>query len=774
LLPVCEICCGGIADTMWAFSNEAIMNRNRFLRSVLLAVLSVLSLSRAADAAGVEAIFDLSSPDRGPFPSDRFTLRDRDQLTGRRISMPMPDCEAFPSDCAELSAVNMLDGFNPQPLIRVSFSGAIDPATVTSASMFLVLLSDFAEREDHERRAKPEVVGINQVVWDPQTNTLHAQSDALLRQHSRYLLVLTRDLRDSAGDPVEGGDFARFGRGKDSGGSHDRALKEYAEELFDALEKAGVRRRDVVAASVFTTRSVTSDVEKIREQIKAATPAPATFEIVIGSKDRAVFDFDEIIAGGFTFAAQTNANPAARLTPTTTAFEGARSFAPGPIASIAFGRFESPNYLGPGRFIPAVPTRTGIPQRFGSDKDVYFNLLLPAGPRPPNGWPVVIFGHGLGAHKEEGLFAIAGRMASHGIASIGINAFAHGFGSQGKLTVATRSRGSFTFLEGGRGIDQDGNGTIDASEGLAAASPLQLGINVADGFRQTVIDHMQLVRAIEVGIDVDGDGVPDLDSSRIFYVGQSMGGIAGTIFMAVEPQVSAANLNVAGGSALDVLRLGNLRTSLTAFLSRRTPNLFNAPNLAPLFGFNENIPLRNRPPVVNDVAGAMALQVALDRAGWLSMTGNPAAYAVHLRQRPLEGMPAKDVFFQFARGDRTVPNPTTTAILRAGSLADRATYYRYDLVFAELLATGDLTVPPLSAAELTRAKNPHSFLPNLTNPPPATAPRAGAIAFAERDRAQDEAAILFASGEAIDPDGGGTFFEVPIAGPLPEELNFIP
>src|SRR3954470_23255422 len=104
----------------------------------VLALLFLLAFAPATtNAAGVKATFDVTNPDRGPFPSDRFTVRDRDQITGRRVAMPLPDCHDFPSDCAELSAVNMLDGFNLQPLLRVSFSGAIDPGTVTSASMFL-------------------------------------------------------------------------------------------------------------------------------------------------------------------------------------------------------------------------------------------------------------------------------------------------------------------------------------------------------------------------------------------------------------------------------------------------------------------------------------------------------------------------------------------------------------------------------------------------------------------------------------------------------------
>ena len=60
---------------------------------------------------------------------------------------------------------------------------------------------------------------------------------------------------------------------------------------------------------------------------------------------------------------------------------------------------------------------------------------------------------------------------------------------------------------------------------------------------------------------------------------------------------------------------------------------------------------------------------------WVQQAGNPVAYAPHLRKGPLPGMLEKHVIFQFAQGDQTVPSPTTTAILRAGDLADRATYY---------------------------------------------------------------------------------------------------
>jgi len=113
-------------------------------------------------------------------------------------------------------------------------------------------------------------------------------------------------------------------------------------------------------------------------------------------------------------------------------------------------------------------------------------------------------------------------------------------------------------------------------------------------------------------------------------------------------------------------------------------------------------------------------------------------------------VPAKSVIIQFAKGDELVPNPTTTALLRAGDLADRATFFRNDLAFA---------------ANPSFPKNPHTFLTNLFPP-----------AFGVALGAQLQIALFFASDGTlvIDPDGPGPLFEVPIVPPLPEDLDFIP
>src|SRR5215471_6682073 len=90
---------------------------------------------------------------------------------------------------------------------------------------------------------------------------------------------------------------------------------------------------------------------------------------------------------------------------------------------------------------------------------------------------------------------------------------------------------------------------------------------------------MQLVRMIQVGIDVDGDGVPDLDASRIYFYGQSVGAQYGTDFLAVEPDVMTGVLNVAGGSFWETARLGRISNFVGSWLAARIPSLINSPGI---------------------------------------------------------------------------------------------------------------------------------------------------------------------------------------------------
>jgi len=648
-----------------------------------------------------------------PFPSNLYTTPDATQLTGLRVELPQPNCVTNPSDCADVAVLNQLDGFNIQPRISVPFSGPIDLSTVSSSTIFLV-------------GPGGQVVGINQAVWEPLTTTLHFESDQQLAQDTTYLLVVTRRVHDTNGDELAGSPLGALG-------SSDA----YKKALHDALPMAmagGVAPGDIAAASLFTTQSINAISGKIRSQLHAS---PVTFNLGPGGT-RTVFS----AASPTTWNRQVGTSTFSTVdVPWQALF-----VYPGSVAQVAYGSFASPDYENADEVIQAVGTKTGVPA-VQSTNQLQFTLFVPGGVKPAGGWPVAIFGHGFTDSKNGAPWAVASSLGHMGIASIAINVVGHGFGAAGTYTVTTLA-GPVTFPAGGRGYDQNADGTIGSTEGVSAIGAQSL-VGNRDGLRQTTIDLMQLVKEIEAGIDVDGDGAADLSASRIYYAGQSFGGIYGVQLLGLEPNIRAGVANVPGGPIIEIARLSpSFRILVGLALLTRTPSLYNAVPNAGLDNFNENIPLRNLPLVVDTVPGASAIQTVIDNSEWAQQAANPAAYAPFVT-------PGK-VIIQFARGDKTVPNPTASAILRAGNLAPRATLFRNDLAYP---------LNPQSAANPGGVpKNPHTFLTNIGG--------SGTVGYAVA--AQAQIAGFFASDGAttIDPDGPGPFFETPTS-MVPEDLKYI-
>jgi pimeloyl-ACP methyl ester carboxylesterase len=717
----------------------------------LLFGLAFLSVSCSVGAVSVRA--DFSTPLGTPFPSNRFTDPDSDQITGLRVKLPMPDCAVRVSDCQDIRVLNELDGFNVQPRITIPFDGAIDLATVTGDTVFLVQLR--ARRSN----TAPVRIRLNQLQWDANSQTLSGTPDEMLAQHESYLLVVTDGVK--ANDKTRL-DSERFWRDLEQSGT-DEASHAYSGALNAAVQAEGLPRRHVVAATWFTTQSVTTDLQKIQRQIKRSKPVPVDFAIgtdglMPGSAHasppiRAVFKVSGIAR--ILWHRQTRvASPAAGQFTDSDVPVGLLGLSAGTVAQIAFGRFISPDYEQAGGYIPAYPTRIGVPtpQRQAA---LEVELFLPVGAKPEMGWPVALVGHGLGGSVYDEAWEIASQLAAEGIATAAINVVGHGGGPLGTIEVIGRDGHVVAVPSGGRGSDQDNDGEIDDTEGYYAMSPRSI-IRTRDGRRQTVVDLMQLVREIQIGVDVVGDGSRTLDSNRIYYVGHSAGAIYGTLLLAVEPSVRAGVLICGGGSMPDIYRMGRLRPVIAGQLASRIPSPLNpavpADPAKPANEFIDNIPLRNQSIATNTVPGVMAIQQILDNYSWAAQSENAVAYAPYLRSAPLPGSMAKRVLVIFAKGDHTVPNPTTTALIRSGGLRGSTTRYRADLAYVQNPAA--------------MPKNPHNFAFGGVR----TAEKAFALA------AQRQIATFLKSDGAliIDPDGAGPIFETPFLGPLPEGLDYFP
>ncbi|MHB8679818.1 MAG: hypothetical protein ACYC7G_08795 [Rudaea sp.] len=177
--------------------------------------------------------------------------------------------------------------------------------------------------------------------------------------------------------------------------------------------------------------------------------------------------------------------------------------------------------------------------------------------KPAAGWPVVIFQHGITRNRTD-MFAIAATLAGQGFATIAIDAPLHGITDKtnpfyiGNTPFAAEGAQERTFnldLENNTTGAPGPDGTIDPS-GTYFIN-LQDLLTSRDNLRQANSDLMELTRAIP-SMSLDG-ATTAFDGSRIEFVGQSLGSIIGTAFLAMEPHVNVGVLNVPGGGIAGLL-----------------------------------------------------------------------------------------------------------------------------------------------------------------------------------------------------------------------------
>jgi hypothetical protein len=184
------------------------------------------------------------------------------------------------------------------------------------------------------------------------------------------------------------------------------------------------------------------------------------------------------------------------------------------IAAVAVGTFASYDFrTGPGgSFDPDKVSGATTPETNQLD----FYLTIPKGTPPAAGWPITLFGHGLGQSGRD-TFGIATALGDHPGMVIGISAVSHG------------RRGNF----------------LDFFDFL---HPFTTRDNFASG------GHAQVVR---------WSGMPTRPrstrwTSRIRYFGISLGGIMGTIFMGHAHEVQVGMLSVPGSPGQRSPAIGDL------------------------------------------------------------------------------------------------------------------------------------------------------------------------------------------------------------------------
>jgi pimeloyl-ACP methyl ester carboxylesterase len=577
-------------------------------------LIALILLALPVAAAGVRVLFEPANPAVGPFPSDALTRAVNASFTGRRVN--------YPNLPVGLGEINQLDGFHPSPRIRVRFSGAIDPDTLREGIRF-VWLDAFSNELN---LGPPDTVSrINEVAYDPATFTVYARPDEAFDQGRRYALVITDALRDRQGDPVEAApEFTACAQAQ--------ATNPDCAALSEAMRRARplVSPRAIVGGTVFTTMTVTRDLEDARDRLPMANPE-------FRPQGAGVYDLFQITSIAFRrefrrgeFRDESFAAPVIALR-----LVG--------IGRLGLATYRSPKLAGP-------------------SEEIVMQAWIPSRPAPPEGYPVIIAGHGLGDDRMGMPSVLAILAAQEGYAVVSISAVGHGNGPASTLRL-TRQNGQVEELPfGGRAVDLDGSGDLSNAAGcIIPNSPLL----ARECLRQTALDLLQLRRMLAAGVDFGG---AKLDGSRVSYVGQSLGSAYGALFLALDPQVEVGVLNVAPDSITNAGRFA-ISPGLQRFLA---PVLGQSPVLL-------EFPLRHQPVRILSSPLAAAGQDYVALLEWLEASGQPGLYAPYFKSATRPGLPLKRILFQVAIGDHTVPNPSSSALIRNANLVETTSIYRHDL-----------------------------------------------------------------------------------------------
>jgi hypothetical protein len=478
-----------------------------------------------------------------PFPTDAVRAGDRlGAIAGLEVLVAR-HAALVTSHIAEL------DGFGLRPLVEFFVTGALDPATVPART---TALTDAAALVDVDP-SSPERGRVIAMEWrfDEARGVLAGSPElgTRLREGTRYAAFVTTALRDARGTAL------RRAAALDELARHAPARWQTTAEALAALETGSLGAlapgAEIAGITVLTTQHATAPLRDARVVLDALAPPALAFP-----------DPDIVFAGSTALdrvlgqATRAPDGPRAGLerwgndNPTGLAHDHVGVLGTGEMTIARFRRDDI------GTNDPHDETFTSPPTVIATDT-IPVTFILPATPMPAAGYPVVIFGHGLGAGREQ-LLVFAEPLTSQGFALVGIDMSGHGsrFDPTDQLANAAILAPEFTGEPSTRDGIADNTGlttTFEFFEGFLNVSA------VRDSIRQSALDLVQVSRLIRrpdldlTALAGPGADVPRLDTRRVAYLGESFGTVVGTVFAAIEPAVDLYVLDVPGGGILDIL-----------------------------------------------------------------------------------------------------------------------------------------------------------------------------------------------------------------------------
>jgi len=489
-----------------------------------------------------------------PYPTDLYFAGSTDGT----LNIP-PANDLLPNQ----TAVNALDGFSTTAVIRARFSAALNPASFTAQSVVVLQVTIDNATKATTGVVQPLVFGIdytvglgtesgvgNTILEIKPTHPLVASSGGT---NNGYLVFLTKAITDTNGHATAADqDYADIQSALPSCAAiADTSLHGICQLTGAHLQIAqaiGLKPADVVLSFSFSTQSI-GDTLGVIEQTATAQP------IKVHSTGLTTAQANPRLSGHATIYVGTLNIPyyLSRTEPLTGYWLGN----PSPLDSNS--RFLT-------RFNPVpVPTETlQIPILV----TVPNANSVPQGVKPAGGWPVLIFEHGINRNRTD-MLAVADSFADSGFVVVAIDLPLHGLTDPTSPLYATGANPLYS------GLSLPANGSIERTFDLdvlnnttGAAGPdgqidssgasfinLTSVLTTRDNLRQGAADLITLTRSLP-NLSLTNGTEGDIDASRIHYLGHSLGGIVGGVYLGVasKTEVGTATLAMPGGGLANLLR----------------------------------------------------------------------------------------------------------------------------------------------------------------------------------------------------------------------------
>lgn len=443
--------------------------------------------------------------------------------------------------------LDVSDGFGTTSAIFFFFDGPLDEVSLPASPVLAPSLTDPVFCVD-TATLTPVPIALKADVDTRIPNTLSVLPlpGRPLAAGTRYACVV-RSAVTGGGDPVEpSADWVSVRDGVSANPDADAIF----DPVVTALGGAGVPAADIAAMTVFTTTSTSLDVRNIRALVLPTLPVPTAD---FASRPELIFDSTSELD------ALLGPTPHENLSIVATGYFDVPIFQ---TADPMGGEGAFQDFPIPPSFVSCLGTlpcetdderfvRVGGIPVVDRTKFIPFTVTIPKGTPPPGGWPVIIQQHGLGGQRDT-VVQFADADAARGFASIGIDAVAHGYRLFNCNPTAPCSQDLANNFGGTTVPDGFVDGQVlgfDVSflaVNLGFFQAFHNFVGIRDNFRQTYVDLSSLVRLLQ-GNSIDVALGANLDETRIFYMGHSLGGLMGAGFVPIEPDVRAALLNATGG-----------------------------------------------------------------------------------------------------------------------------------------------------------------------------------------------------------------------------------